>query len=217
MNRVRSLFRGELGFLEPDGVSTGIFKMPVETANIDVNGIIGDVQADKRFHGGPEKALHQFAVSSYKKIVVQFPDLRDNAVVGSLGENISSDSLDDTAVLIGDIYKFGGVLIQVSQPRRPCWKINHKFDDDRLAKFIAQQHITGWYYRVLAPGVVNVGDSIELVNRYRQSICVAELTQISLAHRPEIDALKRAMECPGLNQQWKNTLRDRIEFLDKLK
>lgn len=217
MNRILSLFVGELRFLEPDGVKTGIYKKPVGSVSIGVNGMKGDVQADRRFHGGPEKALHQFAVSSYKKITGQFPELQGRAVAGSLGENISSCGLEDAGVCIGDIYKLGQVVIQVSQPRRPCWKINHKFGNDRLAKFVAQQHITGWYYRVLTPGVVKVGESVKLIDRHHQSISVADVTRISVTHRPDTDELKRALDCPGLSQQWRSTLEDRMNFLRKLK
>ena len=216
MNTVTALYSGTLKFLGPDSVKTGIFKEPIDIANIDINGIINDIQVDKRFHGGPEKALHQYAISSYQKIIERFPDLKDIAIAGSLGENINSNGLDDSRVFIGDIYKLGDVLIQVSQPRRPCWKINLKFDNDQLAKFIARQCITGWYYRVLEPGIARVGDILELADRHCKSVSVEELTRVSVEHRPNIDDLIKALDCPDLNPQWKIKLKDRVEFIKKL-
>lgn len=213
MNKVTALYSGTVKFLGPDGDKTGIFKVPIEIADIDVNGIIGDIQVDRRFHGGPEKALHQFAISSYQKIIEQFPNLSDAATAGSIGENINSDGLDDLQVFIGDIYKMGSAVIQVSQPRRPCWKINYKFDNGQLAKFITRQCISGWYYRVLEAGIARVGDSIELDYRDQKSISVNELMRITHQHRPDADELNMAIECPGLNLQWKANLQDRAAYL----
>ncbi len=76
VNTVTALYSGSVQFLEPDGDKTGIFKVPVESAKIDINGIIGDIQVDKRFHGGPEKTLHLYAISSYDKIAERFPAFR---------------------------------------------------------------------------------------------------------------------------------------------
>ena len=112
MTTVSALYSGLIKFLEPDGDKTGIYKDPVESAQINENGIIGDVQADKRFHGGPEKALHQYSIYSYQKIIQRFNELKDIAVTGSIGENISSADLDDKNVYIGDTYKIGGIVVQ---------------------------------------------------------------------------------------------------------
>ena len=215
MNNITALYSGTVNFLEPDGDKTGIYKSPIEKACIDLNGIIGDVQVDKRFHGGPEKALHQFALTSYQTIIEQFPDLKGIAIPGSIGENLNSDNLNDSNVCIGDTYKLGSILIQVSQPRRPCWKINHKFDVSQLAKFIAQQHITGWYYRVLEPGNVQIGDNITLVDHHKNSLTVEELSRITLEHRPNPEALHNAIECPGLSHQWQSGLIQRAAYLSE--
>lgn len=124
---VTALYKGRLRPLPPEGRRTGIFKDPIERADVTKEGIVGDHQADRRFHGGPEKALHQYAQISYERIVSEFPELEGTAVPGSIGENISSSHLTDESICIGDIYRIGDVLAQVSQPRSPCWKINHKY------------------------------------------------------------------------------------------
>jgi MOSC domain-containing protein YiiM len=169
---VKALYRGRLRSLEPEGQRTGIYKDPIDVAEVTAEGIAGDQQADRRFHGGAEKALHQYAVSSYERIVESFPELQGTAVPGSIGENISSSGLTDAGVCIGDIYRMGPVLVQVSQPRSPCWKINHRFRVERLSRFIEQHRITGWYYRVLEPGVLTVGDDIALVERPNEAVSV---------------------------------------------
>ena len=212
MTTISALYCGSIKFLKPEGEKTGIYKDPVESAQIDENGIIGDIQADKRFHGGPEKALHQYSIYSYQQITQQFDELEGIAVAGSIGENISSADLDDTNVYIGDIYKIGEVVVQVSQPRTPCWKINSRFDNSKLAKFIAQQQITGWYYRVVENGLMKVGDEIELLERQNETASIKTFTQITLQHRPSLEELNLLINISGLNLEWKARLENRRDY-----
>ncbi len=213
MTNVLGLYAGSIKFLEPDGEKTGIYKDPVETVEVGINGIIGDVQADKRFHGGPEKALHQYSIYSYEKIVNSFAELELIAVPGSIGENISSSRLDDSNVNIGDIYRIGSVLLQVSQPRSPCWKINSRFDNPKLAKFIAQNQISGWYYRVKETGTMTIGDQIQLLERDTDAVSIKQFTHITYQHRPNKDKLNRLINIPALNIEWKTRLKKRLEYL----
>ena len=127
-----------------DQAFTGIWKDCIQTAVLDEDGIKGDIQVDRRVHGGTEKALHQYAIPSYAQLHAAFPELAARMPIGSMGENLTVLGMHEGNVHIGDIYRLGSALVQVSQPRNPCWKINSKFDDERLAKFIATQHINGW-------------------------------------------------------------------------
>lgn len=210
---VTALYRGRLRFLAPEGQRTGICKDPIESADVTEEGIVGDHQADRRFHGGPEKALHQYAQTSYEKIVTEFPELKGKAVPGSIGENISSPRLADANACIGDIYRLGSVLVQISQPRSPCWKINRKFGIEQLSLFIEQQRITGWYYRVLETGKIQVGDEIDLVERRNVGVSIEHFVKLAKQHRPDPGALDALIGCDGLNPEWKARLRDRREYL----
>lgn len=200
--------------LEPEGQRTGIFKDSIESALVTVEGIVGDHQADRRFHGGPEKALHQYAVSSYERILSEFPALEGKAVPGSIGENISSGGLTDATVCIGDVYRIGPVLVQVSQPRSPCWKIDHKFGVEKLSLFIEQQRITGWYYRVLETGTLHVGDRIDLVERRNEGASIEHFLRVTKQHRPDLAELDALIGCDGLNQEWAARLKSRRAYLD---
>ncbi len=213
MNQITGLYSGSIKFLEPDGEKTGIYKDPIDLAKVDRNGIIGDIQADRRFHGGPEKALHQYSIHSYEKIIEAFADLKQIAIPGSIGENISSTNLNDSNVNIGDVYRIGTVLVQVSQPRSPCWKINARFECHRLAKFIAQNQITGWYYRVIEHGTMTAGDEIQMQERQEHSVSVGEFTQIVTQHRPLPEMLEKLINTPKLNLEWKTRLQKRLEYL----
>lgn len=213
---VEALYLGTLQIL-PDGQQTGIYKHSIQTAHVNELGIIGDIQADKSVHGGAEKALHQYALASYATIISQYPELKDIAIAGSIGENISSQNMDDCNVYIGDIYHIGSVILQVSQPRSPCWKINHRFNTHLLSKFIADNDITGWYYRVLQTGEIKVGDSITLIERFDDSLSIARFLEIVTSHRPTPEILAQAANCHGLALEWKNRLDHRMSYLRKNK
>ena len=191
---------------------TGIWKHPIPQAVVDAQGIRGDIQFDRRVHGGVDKALHQYAVSSYARLQQAFPALAAQIVVGSMGENLTVAGMDEANVHIGDVYRIGTVTLQVSQPRNPCWKINSKFDDERLAKFIAGEFIHGWYYRVLEAGVMQVGDAMELIER-PNAISVRQFLQVYAEHRPPLDALEALAACVGLNAGWRGKLEQRLGFL----
>lgn len=192
---------------------TGIFKQPLPgAATVDENGIVGDIQADKRVHGGPEKALHQYAVASYLLMQKAFPELAGKLAIGSLGENISAQGMHEQNVFIGDIYRIGSITVQVSQPRQPCWKINSKFDDPRLVKFVAETYTNGWYFRVLEGGEIGAGDKIELVER-PNDLSVYHFLRIYADRQASEHHLKTALQCQGLNPVWQEKLQQRFEHL----
>ena len=144
------LFSGGLTRIEEHGQSTGIYKKPViGPIELSFEGLAGDIQADRRVHGGPEKALHQYAVDNYRRLAERLPAIAAQLLVGSIGENISAAEVDESTVFIGDIFSLGRARVQVSQPRSPCWKIDHRYAHDGVARLIAEtQHAPsrrGWH------------------------------------------------------------------------
>ena len=214
---IGQLFAGGMGYLDQEGHRSGIFKRrTLDRVRVEREGIVGDEQADKRVHGGPEKAVHHYAVENYTHIAQAFPRCSALLVSGSLGENISATEISERNVHIGDIFRVGSAIFQVSQPRSPCWKINHRFGEERMSVFVAQTRITGWYYRVLAAGEVQAGDSITLVGRQTDRFSVEEFWEVQLSHRPSMDDLNELITVPGLADEWKQRLRERITWLRKL-
>jgi MOSC domain-containing protein YiiM len=207
--KVQALYAGKAQILEPSGDRTGIFKMRITRAKVGRLGIEGDVQVDKRYHGGPDKALHQFAIGSYRRIVEQFPDLADKAIPGSIGENLSVADMDEYSVCIGDIYRLGKVLVQVSEPRQPCWKINAKYGVEQLTEYIDQEGMAGWYYRVLEAGEVRIGDQVTLLERPNETITIDHFNQIKGQQRPDPDALASLINAEGLAVSLKERLQAR--------
>ena len=210
---VDGLFIGEIRILEPDGHRTGLYKQPVRQATVQRLGLVGDHQADRRYHGGPEKAVHQYPPDHYSRIAAHFPAAAIHAVPGALGENLSSAGMTEQTVCIGDRYRVGTVELEVSQPRTPCWKLNHRFGEKRLAQFIQTEGITGWYYRVLQEGEIESGAAITLHARPNPEWPLARFWQLVNPHRPEPAALYALANATGLTASWVKRLRDRAAFL----
>ena len=211
--KIEALYAGSVRTLEPSGDRTGIFKKPIEQASIGELGIAGDVQVDKRYHGGADKALHQFALSSYQKIIEQYPDLQGKAVPGSIGENLSIKDMDEHNVCIGDVYQLGKVIIQVSEPRQPCWKINAKYGVGELSEYIERQRIAGWYYRVLKGGDVSLGEQVSLLERLNGSITIDYFNRVKNQHRPSQSGLESLINAKGLATGLKEKLQARLDYL----
>lgn len=200
---IEGIYIGQPKPIGPDDTPTGIFKEPVDSCFLSKTGLEGDMQVDRRVHGGPEKALYHFPADNYAILKQAFGHLESEFVPGSIGENISSTGIDDQQVHIGDILKIGEALVQVSQPRRPCWKVNHRFGNGHMAPVLMSQAISGWYYRVIEEGQLKVGDSFELQERLEGSVPVAEVWKIfaeMLTSRMPPEAFNT--DIPGLSTEW---------------
>ncbi len=212
------VFAGGITSLPPDGTPSGIFKHPVAgPVRVGVEGLEGDRQADRRVHGGAEKAVHLYPAGHYARLAAAFPALASAFVPGSMGENLSVAGWDEESVCIGDVFRVGNCRLQVSQPRSPCWKINHKFGDEGLAEFIAREGITGWYFRVLEGGSLAVGDAFELLARNPAPVSLARLGRAQREHRPNLLELREIAATPGLSPAVAKKLLDRLGWLERLK
>jgi MOSC domain-containing protein YiiM len=200
--------------MPPDNQPTGIFKREIGAPVwVGREGLSGDAQADRRVHGGPEKALHQYPAAHYARLAAAFPEAGALLVPGSLGENLSVPDWEETSVAIGDIFRFGDAVIQVSQPRTPCWKVDRRFGVEGMARHIAEHGITGWYFRVLEEGAVEPGAAFERIDRAPEPLSVAALLALWAAHRPDPDELDAAARAPGLSASWTTRLAGRAKRL----
>jgi MOSC domain-containing protein YiiM len=210
--KIIGLYTGKLTKIGERRSPTGIFKQSVTQVFVEELGIVGDVQADKRFHGGPEKALHQYALSSYEKIIKRYPLLHKKAKPGSIGENLSSTDMNEHNVCIGDIYKLGSVVLQVSSPRIPCWKIDAKFKQPDLNQFISLHRLNGWYYRVLQSGTISLNDEFLLQQRPNTSITVD--TMLKVIHgKAEEQLVELATQATGLDPEWQKRLQKKYHIV----
>jgi len=151
-------------------ISTGIYKQPrSDRVFCSFTGLESD-EHDLTFHGGVDKAVHQYFPAHYASWASEFPARREAFEIGGFGENlVCSGGMNERNVCIGDIFRVGaerdGVYLQVSLPRQPCFKLNHRFGIKGFAAQTWKKSRTGWYYRVLREGWMQVGDSMVLVER----------------------------------------------------
>jgi MOSC domain-containing protein YiiM len=207
------LFAGQVVQLAGDSRSSAIAKTAVSGRRLLTDeGLAGDAQADRRVHGGDGKALHHFPAEHYARLAAAFPD-GQHLTPGGLGENLSTRGLTEKEVCIGDVFRLGQARIQVSQPRTPCWKIDHRTASDGVSAFIAEHGLAGWYYRVLAPGEIAAGDWLEHLERPAGAVTLAEFWRVVRAPRPSIAELCRLAGAAGLDAQWTGKLMQRAEWL----
>jgi len=209
-----ALYTGTPRYIGDEGQFSAIWKQPVSApVRVGRDGLAGDAQADRRVHGGPEKAVHHYASENYAALAARFPQLADTLVAGSIGENIATTGVDETMVCIGDIVRIGSVVLQVCQPRRPCWKIDARYGVAGITAHIVATGLTGWYYRVLEEGVMAPGDAFEPLERPAGAVPLATLWTAWHHHRPAAERLAELAAAPGLTPAWVKKLHDRIAWL----
>jgi MOSC domain-containing protein YiiM len=210
---IRAVLVGRVAPLGRHGVPSGIDKRPVYgPIAITFTGLSGDAQGDSKHQGGPEKAIHHYPFDHYGRWRAEHPDLAWRLTQpGAFGENISTDELTETDVCIGDIYRLGTALIQVSQGRQPCWRLNERFDDPRMARRVQESGRTGWYYRVLQTGHVAAGDTISLVERPAEGWTLERILHVLYRDTLNAESLARLTELPQLAESWRGLARRRLD------
>ncbi|HEV2147127.1 MAG TPA: MOSC domain-containing protein [Longimicrobiaceae bacterium] len=190
--------------------TTGFFKEPaagpvrVGTANLE-----GDGQADRKNHGGPEKAVLGYAAAHY-------PAWREELGIaempfGAFGENLTLAGMTEETVCIGDVHAVGTALLQVSQPRGPCWKIARRWRIKDLSARVQRTGRTGWYYRVLREGTVEAGAPCERVERPSPRWTVALANDLLFRREGRDDLAAELLECPELAPAWRDWLARKLE------
>ncbi|MCL2524490.1 MAG: MOSC domain-containing protein [Betaproteobacteria bacterium] len=209
-----SLFIGGIRPLPESGRPSGIYKQAANSRlTLGHEGFSGDQQADRRVHGGPEKAVHLYPATHYRRLAERFPAAAGQLLAGSLGENLSTGDLDESSVRVGDIWRLGGARLQVCQPRTPCWKIDERFGCDGMAAFIGEQRLTGWYWRVLTPGEVRPGDELLLEQAAANSPTLAAALALWAQHRPDPAALAHLAAVDGIAANWRGKIEQRLAWL----
>ncbi|WP_371193970.1 MOSC domain-containing protein [Glaciecola sp. SC05] len=207
---ITGLFAGKPQPFGPRKSPSSIVKASQKHLRVLTNGAVEDEQGDKKLHGGPQMALHQYAQESYLTLQEAFPSIADKLQFGSIGENISAAKMNENNVYIGDIYQIGEVSVQVSSPRAPCSRINQRYGIKKVDLFILEQGITGWYLRVLQEGTINVGDKITLEHRDDQAVSVKDLMHMSKTPKGisyTRQQLEHAATLETLSPEWQGKLK----------
>lgn len=205
-HKLVAVLTGHTRPLGPQGTPSGIFKTArVGPVKIGEFGIVGDAQGDTKYHGGRQKAVHHYALEHYATWKVGLASRTACfAKPGAFGENFSTFGMTEANVHVGDVYRVGTALLQVSQARQPCWKLNVRFDTPDMAYRVQNAARTGWYYRVLEPGEAQMGDELMLVERIKSSWPLDKLLHYMYADMLDREALLLISRMPYLAESWQH-------------
>ncbi len=178
--------------------------------SLGFTGLAGDEQADLVHHGGPDKALCVYPAEHYPfwnetLHPVTFP-------WGSFGENLTTQGLIENEICIGDIFTLPrGTVVQVSQPRQPCWKLARRWRIKDFALQLEQTGRTGWYFRVLKPGSLSAGDTLRLTQRPHPDWTISRANALMHHQRDNRTDAAELARCPALSKSWQQTLSARSQ------
>lgn len=171
-------------------------------------GLAGDEQAETKIHGGPDRALCHYPREHYQYWRQAFPEQAELFVAPAFGENLSTQGMTEENVFIGDIFQWGEALIQVTQPRSPCFKLNFHFAISDMASQMQDAGKTGWLCSVIAPGMVSADAPLVLASRV-SDVSVQEAIAIAW-HMPfDDDQYHRLLSAVGLSKSWTRTMQKR--------
>ena len=189
--------------------STAINRRPVAgPVLLELTGFEGDRVADAESHGGPDKAVCCYPHEHYAH---WNRELGLDLAVPSFGENLTTEGLLESEMCIGDVFRIGDAVVQISQPRQPCWKLANHRENPELPKLINEMGYTGFYLRVLKPGQLTGGDTITISERPHPGLTVLLTTRTFLAHRPDRGLLKCMVRVPELSASWQKRMADKLD------
>lgn len=193
--------------------STGFFKRTVAgPVRLHLHNLAGDGQADLVHHGGPDKAVCAYPSEHWFHWHGVLPP--HQLIGGAFGENFTLQGLTEDDVCIGDVFTVGTAVVQVSQPRQPCWKLARRWQRKDLALQVEQTGFTGWYFRVLQEGVVEANAALHLRERPFPEWTITTANHIMHHERDNRTAADHLSRCPLLSASWQRTLRQRVQNLD---
>jgi ferredoxin-NADP reductase/MOSC domain-containing protein YiiM len=187
-------------------VHTAIWKQPVQgrivarRLNLD-----GDGQGDLAGHGGEHRAVMVYQMDAYRYWEAHLG--RKDFSLGQFGENFTVVGLSDDEVCVGDRYRIGSALFEVTQPRVTCFRVGIRMEEPAMAALLVSHHRPGFYFRVLEEGEVGAGDEIVKVAAPPERISVAEIDALLYLPNPSRELLERSLRVPALSQGWKTSLR----------
>jgi ferredoxin-NADP reductase/MOSC domain-containing protein YiiM len=191
-------------------VHTAVWKSPVEgrrlVRKLDV---VGDAQGDLDGHGGEQRAVFVYQMESYH-YWERFLG-RNDFIFGQFGENFTVEGLPDDEVCIGDRYRIGDAIFEVTQPRVTCYRVGIRMNEPRMAALLVAQHRPGFYFRVLQEGEVGAGDNIVKISDGPERISVADVDAFLYLPGHSREQLERALRIPALSKGWQSSFQEMLQ------
>ncbi|UKN01925.1 MOSC domain-containing protein [Paracrocinitomix mangrovi] len=194
-------------------VYTGIFKSPItDSIILGTEDVENDHVIDRKYHGGIDKACYIYSADHYNYWKKEYPQL--NFEHGMFGENITVEGFDDTQIMIGDQYAIGETLVEISQPRFPCFKLGIRFDSQTVLKKFISFERPGTYVSVLKTGKVSVNDQMKLVKRGDYNLGLVELYHLSYTDDcNDIERIQFLLQQTYVTEECKEGMEKRLKAL----
>ncbi|KAJ5100063.1 hypothetical protein N7532_007064 [Penicillium argentinense] len=202
------------------GKAKPVFGLPIESAifksvrygavSVDKQGCCGDEHVYE-FHGGPDKALLQYCSQHYNVWSQELPGSAHLFRVGGFGENLVAHKANERNTCIGDIVRIGRDLIaEVSLPRQPCFKLNHRFQEKNMSRLTQERFRTGWYYRIIHEGPIKAGDEIQLLERPNPQWTVARVQHFLYIEKENFEAMTQLAQLVELGNESRDIFKNRL-------
>jgi len=177
---------------------SAIWKSPVagRVAARGVN-LVGDEQADRRAHGGPDKAVYAYAVEDLHWWAQEIGRPLQH---GELGENLTTEGIDVNGALVGERWAIGTTVVEVSEPRVPCWRLGVRMNDKLFPRRFTEALRPGAYLRILVEGDVGAGDEIRVIERPSHDLTIRDVLRIYAFDR---DEARRLLSIPRMSEDWR--------------
>jgi len=177
---------------------------------LDTLGLAGDAHADLIDHGGVDKALCGYPT---EHLPYWSTRLGDQLGASAFGENLSTEGLLESEIHIGDVLGIGGAIVQISQPRGPCFKLAALHGEPRLAKWVQTAGLTGFYLRCVQPGLLEAGDHFSLIDRNERAPTIADAVRVLYNDRRDRAGVERLAACTELADAWRSVFIKRLANL----
>jgi MOSC domain-containing protein YiiM len=213
--KILGTFTGKIEKLS-SGQESAIRKRPIDKLIIMKDKILHDVVANTLFHGGDMRVVHHYSQRNYDILKKAFPEIADRFIPGSFGENIFTEELTEDDLNIGDIYQLGTARVQLTVSRRPCATINGSYEDPRILKEVMTSGHTGWFYKVLTEGEVQVGDYLEFLERPFPNMPIQKLYYQGYGKNKfdDLNFIKKCLDTGLMDKGWKPKIEDALKNHD---
>ncbi len=183
---------------------SAIWKAPV-TGRVAARGVNleGDDQADRDAHGGPDKAVYAYAVEDGRRWE---KELGRPLEYGELGENLTTEGVDVNGALVGERWEVGSTILEVSEPRVPCWRLGVRMEDKLFPRRFTEAGRPGTYLRIVVEGELGAGDEIRVIERPDHDLTIGDVFRIYTVARDEAN---RLLSVPQLSEAWRRWARAR--------
>jgi MOSC domain-containing protein YiiM len=190
-------------------IETGIYKKPVDTSIfLEKEDVKDDCVADRKHHGGKDMAVYAFTKNHYEYFQKLYPNLKLSN--GIFGENLTVSNLFETEIQIGDTFQVGKAIIQVSQPRMPCYKLGIVFGTQKIVKQYLNTTYCGFYFRVLKNGKVKKDDKFVLIEKAENSMTMADAFSLFTTNKNNQELIKKALAIELLSERLKKDIRRKL-------